>query len=87
MGLRDATELHGWPDEDDLDRLRRNYPQWRIWRGMTEQRQPSGWYATRRNEITDADIDRGMHRTVDADTAERLRELLDEQMRIAEAAR
>ncbi|RNL86632.1 hypothetical protein [Halostreptopolyspora alba] len=36
------------PDTDTLDRLRREYPGWRIWRSRNGTR-PAGWVATNRN--------------------------------------
>jgi len=82
MGYRDTTQLHGWPDDDELDRLRAEYSNWRFWRGMNEQRQPTGWYCTRRQEVPDAHVAEGVARTLGGDTPEELRAHLATQARL-----
>ncbi|MEU8270014.1 hypothetical protein AB0B89_23005 [Sphaerisporangium sp. NPDC049002] len=83
MGFRDASELHYWDADDDIvSRLRNRFPRWRVWRGQDDQCQPSGWYATRSDVISEKDLMRGLCRTVDADSDGDLARLLDEQERI-----
>lgn len=82
MGYRDTTRLHGWPEEDELDRLRSAFSEWRFWRGMNEQSQPTGWYCSRRQEVSDALVNEGIARTLGGDTPEELRAHLDAQVHL-----
>lgn len=83
MSIRDTSELHcfGEEGEDDLSALRRTYPRWTIWRGRSEQGDATGWYATRAHQpdLTGERDERGLHCTLDADTAEELKALLERQ--------
>ncbi|WP_214416697.1 hypothetical protein [Sphaerisporangium fuscum] len=83
MGFRDANELHYWDADDEIvGRLRIRFPRWRVWRGRNDQCEPSGWYATRTDVISEDDLDRGLCRTLDADNDTELARLLGEQERI-----
>lgn len=79
MSFRDTTSLHGWPDEDELDALRKRHTRWRIWRGLDDHRQPKGWYATYGEPITDRQLADGLRRTLDAGTSRELEKKLSEQ--------
>jgi hypothetical protein len=83
MRHADAGDLHGWPPEDDLDRLRTAFPAWRVWRGLNDQHEPTGWYATRRIAIPNELIDRGLQSRVGADSCSGLRALLAVQEELA----
>lgn len=45
--------LHGpWPGEEDeaaLERLREDFPDWRFWRSVSQERKPGEWNAQRRS--------------------------------------
>lgn len=83
MALREAEldYLGGGKDEDDASALRLRFPRWLIWRGMSEQSKPTSWYATRACQptLTAEQAKRGLCCTLDADTADELKALLEEQ--------
>ncbi|MBB2913164.1 hypothetical protein FHS43_004462 [Streptosporangium becharense] len=81
MAFRDTSDLHYWDADDDepLRRLRACFLRWRIWRGKDEHLQPVGWYAARRETVSDEAITQGLQQSVDASSAEELAVLLNEQ--------
>lgn len=83
MDDREQT-LHGpWPGASDQEQaalLTAFGDQWRIWRGLTEHREPSGWHAARDHDLPPEIAGRlGLVYVLSADTAEDLRAALVEQ--------
>jgi hypothetical protein len=68
-----ATDLK--PSDNELERLRKKYPAWRIW--MSQARR---WWAVRKGQITPGcNRDFQWPMTIDATTSEDLDKQLEEQ--------
>ncbi|GAA4510837.1 hypothetical protein GCM10023191_074050 [Actinoallomurus oryzae] len=68
-------------DSDPMTTLVEEFSGWHIWRGRSGH-QLSGWYATRRKRLTNAEFRAGLFRTLAADDPHGLREQLEQQAAI-----
>ncbi|MEU6410260.1 hypothetical protein [Microbispora sp. NPDC046933] len=82
---RDASSLHYFegPDEEELHRIRERYAGWRIWRSRSDHQEPTGWYATRTQDLTSEQFAAGLYRTIDANSSTELEQLLIRQQELA----
>lgn len=69
-------------DATVLAELKADWPSWDIFRSRGDGGEPAAWYAARWRVLTDAEMNAGLVHTLDADTAEQLRQALAEQHRI-----
>ena len=59
--------------------LTAGFPGWHIWRGRDGRGAEKGWYATRRQRLTAAELGAGLTARLNADDAESLHDLLAQQ--------
>ena len=69
-------------DATALARLKADWPGWDIFRSRGDGGDLAAWYAARWRVLSDEEMTAGLVHTLDADTAEELREALAEQHRI-----
>ena len=67
------------PPAATLAGLAATFPRWHIWRGRDGRGAEKGWYATRRQRLTAAELGAGLTARLNADDAESLHDLLAQQ--------
>jgi len=67
------------PPAATLAGLAATFPGWHIWRGRDGRGAEKGWYATRRQRLTAAELGAGLTARLNADDAESLHDLLAQQ--------
>ena len=68
-------------DERIIDQIAAQFPHWHIWRGRREDGTPGDLMATRRRDLTQAELDAGLARTLPMGFFGDLRTQLAEQER------
>jgi hypothetical protein len=71
--------------EQRLAMLRAEHPGWRLWRARTDRGEAGMWMATRSRVLTTEEMYGGLAHTLAEDSADLLRDALEEQRRIEAA--